>query len=156
MKHYSLFLLLLGMLMVACDDSNPGPSQAVIDASSIQVDMDLSDSAPTDSAALVVDAGPPVDARLEPLAWIELDIDQTRALYKTDTPYSLTLRAYNRIGEVIDVTDVVYRSEPEGVAEVTDNTVTFIASGAGVLLACIDEICGRRAFRADDGPLELR
>ncbi|MEE2756017.1 MAG: hypothetical protein VYA30_05130 [Myxococcota bacterium] len=152
MKHSTLLALMAMSVGVhGCDDSPPQltPRPDMM----IAVDMGSLE----DMAITIPDATRPrVDAAAEPLAWIEVKISPTRALYQTGMDYAITVEAFDRVGLPMPQPPLQWRVEPAGAATVTDDQlISFSASGAGTVYACSGDVCGQVGFRADDGPPRL-
>lgn len=152
MKRSLLWSALALAGLVGCDDETtpvrPAPDQALIDM--ILVDQGVADAAPDQAA----EPEPVVDMRpaAPEIGWILVDIAPRRSLYAAGDTFTASAEVFDVFGE--DVTrPITWRLEPAEIGTVEGaGEVTVTGEGQGFVVACVDAICGRAGFFADNAP----
>ena len=109
----------------------------------------------------------------ERVAFVETALNPTLAYYAVGEPITLTLRSYDRYGELLPPPELVFTPRPDDAADVdyapppaetplderspeaSTATVTPTQEGQGAMRICVrrnPDICGRASYFVDNGP----
>ncbi len=120
-------------------------AQTIVDAEVIEQDVAL-----PEPDRFVPEPDMAVEPPPPPVHYISVRLAPRRPVFTMEMQPQATAEVFDRSGNPLEGVPLEWRVVPEGIAEVgAEGLLVFRGEGAGAVLACYEEVCGRGAFYVD-------